>query len=86
MENKLNETVNISKQSAWSCLELLTEILDWVEFLDEDTRKQIIALDELVKALDAEKFITDKKDAVIAERQREWKERQAKENAESEGE
>jgi hypothetical protein len=67
-------------------LELLTEILDWVEFLDEDTRKQIIALDELVRVLDAEKLITDKKDAVIAERQKEWKERQAKENAETESE
>jgi hypothetical protein len=86
MNNAQNETVNITKQSAWACMELLTEILDWVEFLDEDTRKQIIALDELVRALDAERFITDKKDAVIAERQREWKDRQAKENAESAGE
>lgn len=83
--NNNSETVNITKQSAWACLELLTEILDWVEFLDEDTRKQIIALDELVRVLDAEKLITDKKDAVIAERQREWKERQAQENAESAG-
>jgi len=85
MNNAQNETVIITKQSAWACMELLTDILDWVEFLDEDTRKQIIALDELVKQLDAEKFITDKKDAVIAERQREWRERQAQENAESEG-
>jgi hypothetical protein len=83
MNNTENETVSISKQSAWACLELLNEILDWVEFLDEDTRKQIIALDELVKALDAEQLITDKRDAVIAERQREWKERQATENAEA---
>lgn len=84
--NNNTETVNITKHSAWACLELLHDILDWVEFLDEDTRKQIIALDELVKALDAEKYITDKKDAIIAERQREWKERQAKEDAESAGE
>lgn len=84
MDNN-TETVNITKQSAWACFELLHDILDWVEFLDEETRKQIIALDELAKALDAENYITDKRDAEIARRQKEWQERQAKEDAESAG-
>lgn len=80
-ENK-NEVIELSKTSAWVALELLHDILDWVEFLDDETRRQVIALDELVKALDAESFITDKRDKVIAERHAEWQARQAKEEAE----
>jgi hypothetical protein len=81
MNKETNETINITTRSAWVCLELLHDMLDWVEFLDDETRRQVIALDELVRVLDAETFITDKRDKVIAERQREWAERQANDKA-----
>lgn len=78
MQNK-TETIELSKTSAWVALERLHDWLEYVEWLDDETRRDIIALDELVKALDAETFITDKRDKVIAERQAEWAARQAKE-------
>lgn len=77
MNTEKNETVNITTKTAWVALELIHDMLDWVEFLDDETRRQVIALDELVRVLDAETFITDKRDKVIAERQAEWQNRQA---------
>jgi len=81
MNKDTNETVNITIRTAWVAMEMLNEMLDWVEFLDDETRRQIIALDELVRVLDAESVITEKRDKIIAERQREWAERQATEKA-----
>ena len=81
MNKDTDETINITIRTAWVAMEMLNEMLDWVEFLDDETRRQIIALDELVRVLDAESFITDKRDKVIAERQKEWAERQAAEKA-----
>ena len=77
MNKETNETVNITTKTAWAALELMHDMLEWVEFLDDETRRQIIALDELVKALDAESFITGKRDEVITQRQKEWQEKQA---------
>lgn len=82
MQN-IRETIELTKTSAWVALELLHDMLEWVEFLDDETRRQVIALDELVRALDAESFITDKRDKVIAERQAEWQARQAKEEGDN---
>jgi hypothetical protein len=81
MNKDTNETITVTIRTAWVAMEMLNEMLDWVEFLDDETRRQIIALDELVRVLDAESFITDKRDKVIAERQKEWAERQAAEKA-----
>jgi competence transcription factor ComK len=81
MNKDTNETVMITVRTAWVAMEMLNDMLDWVEFLDDETRRQIIALDELVRVLDAESVITDKRDKIIAERQREWAERQATEKA-----
>jgi hypothetical protein len=81
MNKETNETINITIRTAWVAMEMLNEMLDWVEFLDDETRRQIIALDELVRVLDAESFITDKRDKVIAERNAEWQKLQAAEKA-----
>jgi hypothetical protein len=72
MQNNNTEKVEISKTSAWVALERLHDWLEYIEWLDDETRRDVIALDELVRALDAEAFITDKRDKVIAERHAEW--------------
>jgi hypothetical protein len=38
----------------------MSDWLEWIDRLDERTRRDVIALDELVKALDAEQHLTDK--------------------------
>jgi hypothetical protein len=55
-----NEKVEISKTTAWAILEAMSDWLEWIDRLDERTRRDVIALDELVKALDAEQHLTDK--------------------------
>jgi hypothetical protein len=54
------EKVEITKKSAFTILEAMSDWLEWVDRLDEKTRAEIVALDELVKALDAEQHLTDK--------------------------
>lgn len=54
------EKVEISKTTAWTILEAMSDWLEWVDRLDEKTRAEIVALDELVKTLDAEQHLTDK--------------------------
>ena len=60
-----NETIEITKTTAWVALERLHDWLEWIDDLDAATRRDIIALDELVRTLDAEQYLTDK----TAERQ-----------------
>jgi hypothetical protein len=78
MQNNNTETIELTKRSAWVALERLYEWLEYIEWLDDETRRDVIALDELVRALDAEAFITDKRDKVIAERAAEWAAHKAK--------
>jgi hypothetical protein len=80
MQNKNTEKIEISKTTAWVALERLYDWLEYIEWLDDETRRDVIALDELVRALDGEAFITDKRDKVIAERNAEWAARKAKED------
>ena len=49
-----NETITISKTTGQTTLRVLTMWLEYVESLTAETRAEIIALDELIKALDAE--------------------------------
>jgi hypothetical protein len=79
MQNKNTEKIEISKTTAWVALERLYDWLEYIEWLDDETRRDVIALDELVRALDGEAFITDKRDKVIAERTAEWAALKAKE-------
>lgn len=56
MQNK-TETIELSKTSAWAALERLEEWLQWTDRLDPGTRRDIAALDELVRVLDAEDWM-----------------------------
>jgi hypothetical protein len=60
MQNNNTEKVEISKTSAWVALERLHDWLEWIDELDAATRRDIIALDELVRTLDAEQYLIDK--------------------------
>lgn len=66
MNEYKNETIELTKGSAWALLERIEDWLQWTDRLDADTRRDIAAMDELVRALDAEEYL-DKK----------WYERQA---------
>lgn len=48
------EQITISKKTAERALKTLADWLEWVEDLDRETRADILALDELVKALGLE--------------------------------
>jgi len=81
MNEDKNETIEITVKSAWVAMECLHDWLEYVDCLDDETRRKIAALDELVQALDGESFITDKRDKERARAQAEWKARQAEEEA-----
>lgn len=81
MNKDKNETVEITVRTAWIALERLHDWLEYIDCLDDQTRRDIGALDELVQALDAESFITDKRDKAQALAAAEWKARQAEEES-----
>lgn len=81
MDANKNETIEIKKATAWVALERLHDWLEYIEWLDDETRRDIIAFDDLIRALDAEDFITDKRDKARAEREAEWAKRKAEEEA-----
>ena len=60
MNTENNNKIEITAKTAWVALERLHDWLEWVEQLDDATRSDIIALDELVRALDAEQYLPDK--------------------------
>lgn len=60
MNTENNNKIEISTKTAWVALERLNDWLEWVELLDDATRRDIIALDELVRALDAEEYLATK--------------------------
>jgi hypothetical protein len=62
MQNNNTEKIEISITTAWIALERLHDWLEWIDELDAGTRRDIIALDELVRILDAEQFLTLKRD------------------------
>jgi hypothetical protein len=49
-----NNTITITEASARRAMLRLGDWLEWIEDLDAETRADIIALDELIKALDAQ--------------------------------
>jgi hypothetical protein len=77
--NNNSDKIEITTKTAWVALERLYDWLEYIEWLDDETRRDVIALDELVRALDGEQYIADKRDKVIAERNAEWAARKAKE-------
>ena len=50
----MNETITISKKTAETILNHLTDYLYYTDTLDKETRANIAALDELITALDYE--------------------------------
>jgi hypothetical protein len=59
-EKMNNEQITITKATAQRALDRLADWLEWVEDLDKETRADILALDELIKALDAEDNFQEK--------------------------
>lgn len=49
-----NKQITITEATARRAMLRLGDWLEWVEDLDAETRADILALDELIKALDAE--------------------------------
>ena len=49
-----NKQITITESTARRAMLRLGDWLEWVEDLDAETRADILALDELIKALDAE--------------------------------
>jgi len=78
---KHEDPIEISVKTAWVAMECLQGWLEYIDCLDDATRRQIIALDELVQALDAETFITEERDKLRALHEAQWKARQAEEEA-----
>ena len=48
------ETVEISKKTGYILLNVMSDWLEYVEDLNAKTRQEIVALDELILALDAD--------------------------------
>jgi len=51
--SKKMETVEISKKTGYVLLNVMSDWLEYVEDLNGKTRQEIVALDELIAALDA---------------------------------
>jgi hypothetical protein len=64
-----NKQITITETTARRAMERLSDWLEWVEDLDAETRADILALDELIKALDAEaeyqKLLDEKRERMI---------------------
>lgn len=75
--------ITITEATARRCMERMADWLEWVDSLDSETRADIIALDELVKVLDAESYLTERENARLEAAQRQFEERKAKEAAEN---
>jgi hypothetical protein len=84
MNEDKNKTVEISVKTAWVALECLHGWLEYIDCLDDATRRNVVALDELVQLLDAESFITEERDKLRALHEAQWAARKAKEEAEGE--
>jgi hypothetical protein len=59
MNNKTDK-IEITTTTAYVLLERMLDWLEWIDRLDDGTRRDVIALDELVRELDAEQFLTDR--------------------------
>lgn len=82
MNKDQNEVIKLTKSSAWALLKRIEEWLQWTDRLDADTRADIAAMDELVKALDAEEYLDKQWYARQAEHEKHTAAYKAKQEAE----
>lgn len=84
MENR----ITITRETAERCIARLADWLEYVDSLDYETRADIIALDELIRAIDGEELletIQHRQREEVARLNKEWQERKAAEEAAKNG-
>lgn len=80
----MKNEITISRATAERLLNRMADWLEYIDGLDYETRADIIALDELVRALDGEeqlKTIEQKRREEIQQANKDWQERKAAEQA-----
>lgn len=78
------QTITISRATAERLLNRMADWLEYIDGLDYETRADIIALDELVRAMDGEeqlKTIEQQRRDELQRVNKEWQERKAAEEA-----
>lgn len=74
--------ITITEQTARVCLDALADWLEFVDTLDKETRQRVIALDELIRELEAEDYMAEKEEAQRQEHRRMMEEHAARQKAE----
>lgn len=77
----MENTITISRATAERLLNRMADWLEYIDGLDYETRADIIALDELVRALDAEEIIEERERQQREAMQRAYEVRKAEEAA-----
>ena len=77
------EVIQLTKSSAWALLKRIEEWLQWTDRLDAETRADIAAMDELVRALDAEEYLDQQWYARQAEHEKHLAAHKARQEAEA---
>jgi hypothetical protein len=83
MNEDKNGTIELTKTSAWALLKRIEEWLQWTDRLDAETRADIAAMDELVRALDAEEYLDQQWYARQAEHEKHLAAHKARQEAEA---
>ncbi len=82
--NKMENTITITRETAERLIAKLADWLEYIDGLDYETRADIIALDELIRATDGEELleaIQRRNREALAQANKEWQERKAAEEA-----
>lgn len=84
----MENTITITRQTAERLIARLADWLEYIDNLDYETRADIIALDELIRAIDGEELleaIQRRNREALAQANKEWQERKAAEEAAQNG-
>jgi hypothetical protein len=80
----MENTITITRETAERCIARLADWLEYIDNLDYETRADIIALDELIRATDGEEIleaIQQRNREQVQRLNKEWQERKAAEEA-----
>ncbi len=80
----MENTITITRETAERCIARLADWLEYIDGLDYETRADIIALDELIRATDGEEIleaIQQRNREQVQRLNKEWQERKAAEEA-----